>query len=540
MWKLFTFDVQTGAILSRLHVPAFSWQLTHDNESFGTRQSEFGELGLSGLELPWTAVPGRTPHEKAESLQAYKRGIVACWAVDDRDEYGVAKVATIIAGRQSRKFDCSIECVSIMDLLDQRYLVHEGRFAMDADHTTRGEYTYRNLSWRALACEVIRECTLAKQGGALPIDLPYVGERGTHSGLLDGADDIDKDSTSQADTKSKKREDFKDGYRETTVEGNTTTVVEQRTAKTTTVKRVTETYMVTTKKGPETRTRVKDKTIPTGKTTVTTTTKTTQYRTYTEVSVTVKTVVTTYDGDGRETGSTTKTDGPHVTRTPKQTDVVFRDFNITNHSCANILRRICSSDDGPDMRFRPYITNGVVRWHFEAGSDGDIHLPQRMIHHLTCSASLGGTLSDVVIDHASPMMRVYATGAGSDIGTTCAYVEKQKYLQIPHPYPLRETTLSMSDAENYTDLAGYATALLDANDEPLMQITGVIHVDETTSMGGPVHRFSSMWPGDLADVHMSGYPDLPDGDYRMRVMSMSGTDSDEVTIKFNPVADPTG
>ena len=138
------------------------------------------------------------------------------------------------------------------------------------------------------------------------------------------------------------------------------------------------------------------------------------------------------------------------------------------------------------------------------------------------------------------MMRVYATGAGSDIGTTCAYVEKQKSLQIPHPYPLRETTLSMSDAENYTDLAGYATALLDANDEPLMQITGVIHVDETTSMGGPVHRFASMWPGDLADVHMSGYPDLPDGDYRMRVMSMSGTDSDEVTIKFNPVADPTG
>ncbi len=412
MWKLFTFDVQTGAILSRLHVPAFSWQLTHDNESFGTSQSEFGELGLSGLELPWTAVPGRTPHEKAESLQAYKRGIVACWAVDDRDEYGVAKVATIIAGRQSRQFDCSIECVSIMDLLDQRYLVHEGRFAMDADHTTRGEYTYRNLSWRALACEVIRECTLAKQGGALPIDLPYVGERGTHSGLLDGADDIDKDSSSQADTKSKKREDFKDGYRETTVEGNVTTVVEQRTAKTTTVKRVTETYMVTTKKGKETRTfkdgyrettvegnvttvveqrtaktttvkrvtetymvttkkgketrtRVKDKTIPTGKTTVTTTTKTTQYRTYTEVSVTVKTVVTTYDGDGRETGSTTKTDGPHVTRTPKQTDVVFRDFNVANHSCANILRRICSSDDGPDMRFRPYITNGVVRWHFD-------------------------------------------------------------------------------------------------------------------------------------------------------------------------------
>ena len=43
MWKLFTFDVQTGAILSRLHVPAFSWQLP----PVGIRRTGFERAGTA-------------------------------------------------------------------------------------------------------------------------------------------------------------------------------------------------------------------------------------------------------------------------------------------------------------------------------------------------------------------------------------------------------------------------------------------------------------------------------------------------------------
>ena len=56
----------------------------------------------------------------------------------------------------------------------------------------------------------------------------------------------------------------------------------------------------------------------------------------------------------------------------------------------------------------------------------------------------------------------------------------------------------------------------------------------------PLHPLGSIWPGETLDVAIDGFPDWPDGTYRMRLMQMSGDHTSLVKLKFAPVADPLG
>ena len=59
------------------------------------------------------------------------------------------------------------------------------------------------------------------------------------------------------------------------------------------------------------------------------------------------------------------------------------------------------------------------------------------------------------------------------------------------------------------------------------------------AMGLPLHPLGSFWPGEMFDIAIDGFPDLPDGVYPMRLMQMSGDETGKVTVKFDPVGDPT-
>ena len=537
-WVAYLYDTVSGQLAQEIDIPSFTWSMTVSDSSFSTTKDKgVGDDEVSGLELPWSQIPGDDPDARAAALQPYKRGLVLCWksVLDDTASMGTPILAGALGVRTSSWHDVSVPYVSMMGLLNDRYLVHEDAFGKDAGHTSKRSFRWENLSWRALACEVIRQCTSVKPGGGLPIDLPYLNETGTHSLPSDGSSE-DKNAPKQ---KSKKRVNTADGYVETSVDGDTTTITEQHVTKKT--KQVTETkpYTYNTRKGKVTKQHTTVKTLTTAQTTVVKKTVTKNYKDYSERTVTVTTTVYSFDGNGNQTGSTTSTDGPHKTILPRQTVAEYKDFNISNHRCSDILKSIANSDGGPDMQFRPYLSDSQhIRFRFIAGSDGDVYLNQDKRLSLSCSPS-GGTLENVKIDRAAPFMRVYATGAGSDSGTMCCQSEDLALVNREDPYPLRETTVSSTDSKTYELLASAANGMLNANRLPLMQLSGEIDVNDCDATGLPLHPLGSFWPGEMFDIAIDGFPDLPDGVYPMRLMRMSGDETGKVTLKFDPVGDPT-
>ena len=493
-WVAYLYDTVSGQLAQEIDIPSFTWSMTVSDSSFSTTKDKgVGDDEVSGLELPWTQIPGDDPAARAAALQPYKRGLVLCWksVLDDTASMGTPILAGALGVRTSSWHDVSVPYVSMMGLLNDRYLVHEDAFGKDAGHTSKRSFRWENLSWRALACEVIRQCTSVKPGGGLPIDLPYLNETGTHSLPSDGSSE-DKNAPKQ---KSKKRVNTADGYVETSVDGDTTTITEQHVTKKT--KQVTETkpYTYNTRKGKVTKQHTTVKTLTTAQTTVVKKTVTKNYKDYSERTVTTTTTVYSFDGNGNQTGSTTSTDGPHKTMLPRQTVVEYKDFNVSNHRAADILKNIANADGGPDMQFRPYLSDSQhVRFRFLAGSDGDIYLNQDKRLSLSCSP-YGGTLENIKIDRAAPYMRVYATGAGSDAGTMCFQSEDLTLVKRQDPYPLRETTTSDTDAKTYELLAAAADGMLNANRQPLMQLSGEIDVNDCDAMGLPLHPLGSFWPG---------------------------------------------
>lgn len=540
-WVFFLYDTTTGLLAQQIDVPAFTWSMSVSDASFSTSKDKgVGEDDLSGLELPWGQIPGVDAAARASALMPYKRGIVAFWhsQADDPNNPGRPILAGALGVRRSTQQDVSMPFVSILGLLEDRYLVHEGRFGKGPGNSSPDEFRWVNLSYRALACETIRQCTETKPGGTLPIDLPYLGEHGTHQLPEVSGDEEDKPESGE---KTVKKVNKSDGWVQTTVEADKTTVVdhtEKVTSKTVTVK---EKYTVWQKGKRVVRTRDKQKTIRTGRTVTEVKTETKPKGSYRVEKTVTKTVTTySYDGNGKETGSTKRTEGPTTTVEQKPIEVTYRDFNVVNHRCADILRAIANSAGGPDMQFRPYLTEDGqhIRFRFLAGSDGDIFLHQDKRLSLSYAAGEAGTLENVSVDRAQPVQRVYGVGAGTGSGTLTFLAEDLTLVSQSDGWPLVEYTYQDSKAEEIAMLRSGATGLLQANGRPLMQVKGEINAFDMDASGMPLHALGSFWPGEMFDISIQGFPDVPDGVYAMRLMQMSGDETGKVELTFDITTDP--
>ena len=540
-WNFFLYDTMSGRLAQQIDVPAFTWSMSVSDASFATSKDKgVGEDDLSGLELPWGQIPGVDAAARASALMPYKRGIVAFWhsQADDPNKPGRPILAGALGVRKSSQLDVSVPFVSMLGLLEDRYLVHEGRFGKGPGNSSPDEFRWVNLSYRALACETIRQCTEMKPGGTLPIDLPYLGEHGTHQLPEVSGDEEDKPESGE---KTVKKVNKSNGWVQTTVEADKTTVVdhtEKVTSKTVTVK---EKYTVWQKGKRVVRTRDKQKTIRTGRTVTEVKTETKPKGSYRVEKTVTKTVTTySYDGNGKETGSTKRTEGPTTTVEAKPIEVTYRDFNVVNHRCADILRAIANSAGGPDMQFRPYLTEDGqhIRFRFLAGSDGDIFLHQDKRLSLSYAAGEAGTLENVSVDRAQPVQRVYGVGAGTGSGTLTFLAEDLTLVSQSDGWPLVEYTYQDSKAEEIAMLRSGATGLLQANGRPLMQVKGEINAFDMDASGMPLHALGSFWPGEMFDVSMQGFPDMPDGVYAMRLMQMSGDETGKVELTFDITVDP--
>jgi hypothetical protein len=218
----------------------------------------------------------------------------------------------------------------------------------------------------------------------------------------------------------------------------------------------------------------------------------------------------------------------------------YKAWNVQNVFAKQLLTNIVNVQNGPDMAFRPYWKDDAsCRVRFLAGSDADIYLD--MDHEpidLTCSPQ-GGSLEDVVIDYQHATQRIYATGAGTDESVVTALAEDMTEITGEQDPPiLMESNWSDTDVTDVKQLKSKAMAVLNSNRRVMMQLSGTVHVNDLDGNGRPAHPLGSFWPGEIFTIHMRGHRRLPDDSYPMRLMKMSGDQSDAVKLQFDVVPAP--
>ena len=200
-------------------------------------------------------------------------------------------------------------------------------------------------------------------------------------------------------------------------------------------------------------------------------------------------------------------------------------YNVANISGSAIFDKIANVTGGPDMQFRPYMADSQhVRLAFEAGSDADIYLNQDTLVYLS-------QYNDLTLTHAVPYTKVYETGAGSEEEQICYLAEDLTVNTRDDPCPLMEVYHNVSDDDSLAEVKSAANAYLEAAKVPLCQVT------LTTT--AEVFPLGHVWPGEVIRVPIDGFPTLPDGDYDMRLMTMSGSENHTITLTFDTFEDPT-
>ena len=176
-WRAWLTDARDGRVIAPVDVPSFQWQMGIRDSSFTTASREPGDRSASGLTLPWSALPASTPDQRSLLLDPTRRALCLAWADSMAgDDFGDPAVWGVIGERQDTQQDTSFPLSSPLELLSQRLVVREGAFR---DGRSPDVIGVGGLSYRGIMCEAGLYATGRKQGGTLPIDWPYRGEKGT-------------------------------------------------------------------------------------------------------------------------------------------------------------------------------------------------------------------------------------------------------------------------------------------------------------------------------------------------------------------------
>lgn len=220
----------------------------------------------------------------------------------------------------------------------------------------------------------------------------------------------------------------------------------------------------------------------------------------------------------------------------------YKDNDIQNLLCADILKKIANVQDGVDMQFRPVYDESSRRifWRFVAGDDVNKTISTTNTHYFINSQRLQ-TLQDITIDHSNHCNRIYSVGATPENQelSTVAMVENMSMCENENPYIMTEACISDSETENYNLLRGHALNLLDAQARPLIQIKGSFNLsDISDTTGEPVYNIGRIFAGERADVLIKNFPTIRERLFECRIMELSGNNSDTVNIVFDVMPDP--
>ena len=208
-------------------------------------------------------------------------------------------------------------------------------------------------------------------------------------------------------------------------------------------------------------------------------------------------------------------------------------WNVSNLSAADVLEKIADVEGGPDITFRPYMADAHhVRLRMVAGSDADPYVGQDSVRRLQWFHG-AGSVHSLSVAHLGPVERVYATGAGTEEEADVCLAEDLTYCRQRDPWPIVEECVSCTDSDDHSLLEGHARGRLRADWWPLCQVTCTVDLADPQ-----VPRIGEVWPGDAMTLAVEGFPTIPDGEYPVRLMEMSGDLGTLVTLKFDPMRDP--
>lgn len=538
-------DTMTGQVVAPIDIPSLRWTLTVSDCSMSTtRDKGTGEGEATGLQVPWSAVPAADRDGRSRMLASYRRAIALAW---ERPDGGLVPVVFGAVGSRTDSWDdTSFDLVSPLALLGSRVLVREGTFGRGeyvADHTkgaSGSAYGQARGAWRAFLdwtrTEDATGVTVEAVGG-----IEVVGGRCDVSGVevtveVMGQTETQVTSISFDGTKKfgviRMRGRMARGA--TRLSAKAQCAVRHATGETTgsgkaryDTSTATSTAQVVTAEEYEARFRGVDRTSHAGATQGETSFVGLSRR---AIASAVGQACTDYKPGGAlpidwryqgERGSASATYPGH---------------DVSSNSCKRIWESLANAAGGPDIQLRPYMADeSHVRLLMCAGSDDAPSLGQDSPVRAITAWRGGGTARDVKVAFAAPAMRVYATGAGSDEAQLGSLAEDLSLCDDPYdPWPLVEQVASFPDDDDAGTLADHARARLEAVRTPMAQVQCTVHLGDPAGISP-----GDVWPGQLVDLVTEGFPTLPDGAHRMRLMQMEGDASDDCTLTFDVIADPT-
>lgn len=204
----------------------------------------------------------------------------------------------------------------------------------------------------------------------------------------------------------------------------------------------------------------------------------------------------------------------------------YEGFNVSNNWVGKRLKEITEVINGPDIAFRPQWGEfgAFVQWAMYHGTDGMPEIGQEHTFTVDLTAPNSAAVDPVVSAQTNPYARAYLTGAGQ--GETVIIEIVDRALQDHMPW--LETVESDTQTEN-RDLLREKGAGLIANTRVVQMALG-LRADSRTM---PLHLWNT---GDEMAVRVpEGYLKLPQGLYRMRILSRSGSVTSElVKVEFQP------
>lgn len=184
-WAHWLTDAKTGLIDHPVDIASFSWRMTVSDFGFSTlprdpsgQAKNPGDTDVSSLVVPFDAFHADSQASLAAKLAMGRRALCTAWRYDGcADDRGVPLMWGVLGERHDTWWDTTFPLYSPLTLMDSRYVIREGRFATGKSTDT---VTFQNLSLRGVAAECGYLGVQAKNGGTLPIDWNYRGEKGSH------------------------------------------------------------------------------------------------------------------------------------------------------------------------------------------------------------------------------------------------------------------------------------------------------------------------------------------------------------------------
>lgn len=216
---------------------------------------------------------------------------------------------------------------------------------------------------------------------------------------------------------------------------------------------------------------------------------------------------------------------PYETGTHQRT---YEAWNLANNGFGKRLTELAGVINGPDVAFRPRWANSTktrIEWVLVHGTNMNPCIAQSVVPDFDMTAPGAGVSSISMKSSAEHMaQRVWATGAGEGAGVARTYAQDLRALRAWVPFT--ETVISDTDQADTNKLYEKAAGELRTSQAMLDQVTFDIPANNRQNPLGTFHV------GDAANVNLSGWLSIQDGLKSMRLMKMSGSLDNEVTLDF--------